>query len=106
MSFRLPPTPPACRWALAAWTAMLLCLPGPRVGFMLDSGRMMTAEDNGGRPVLVAPLAAGAAGCDPPFNPRPCNGRATYLRVDQSVQQDFADYVECRRRSLIHPPDD
>ena len=58
---------------------------------MLSGGTAMSTSDNGGRPLLVAPLKPNASGSDPEFNDNPYNGRAVYLRIDQSVKQNQID---------------
>jgi len=58
---------------------------------MLEGGRAMNTSDNGGRPLLVAPLEPGSGGADPKFARRAYNRRAVYLRIDQSVKQSQID---------------
>lgn len=56
---------------------------------MLSGGEAMSTSDNGGRPLVVAPLDPGSQGGDNPnFNDTPYNGRAVYLRIDNSVKQN------------------
>jgi prepilin-type N-terminal cleavage/methylation domain-containing protein len=55
---------------------------------MLSGDEPMSTSDNGGRPLLVAPLERNSRGDDPEFNPNPYNSRAVYLRIDQSVKQN------------------
>ena len=49
---------------------------------MLSGGAAMSTSDNGGRPLLVAPLEPNSGGSNPKFNSSPYNGRAVYLRID------------------------
>lgn len=66
---------------------------------MLSGNEAMSTSDNGGRPLLVAPLEPNSGGNDPNFNENPYNGRAVYLRIDQSVKQGSVD--QDRKKVLL-----
>lgn len=61
---------------------------------LINSTEAMSTSDNGGRPLLVAPLAKGSGGSSPEFNDNPYNGRGVYLRIDQSVKQNAIDETD------------
>jgi prepilin-type N-terminal cleavage/methylation domain-containing protein len=58
---------------------------------MINQSEAMSTSDNGGRPLLVAPLEKNSGGSNPQFNDNPYNGRGVYLRIDQSVKQNQID---------------
>jgi prepilin-type N-terminal cleavage/methylation domain-containing protein len=61
---------------------------------MINQSEAMSTSDNGGRPLLVAPLERNSGGSNPQFNDNPYNGRGVYLRIDQSVKQNQIDETD------------
>ena len=61
---------------------------------MINQSEAMSTSDNGGRPLLVAPLEKNSGGSNPQFNDNPYNGRGVYLRIDQSVKQNQVEVDE------------
>ena len=55
---------------------------------MLTGGEALSTSDNGGLPLLVAPLKTNERGSNPKFNDSPYNGSSVYLRIDNSVKQN------------------
>jgi hypothetical protein len=56
-----------------------------------DGQALSTTTASSALPLLVAPLMPGSGGADPKFNPKPFNGKAFYLRIDQAVKMAQID---------------
>ena len=59
--------------------------------------RGLSTSDNGGIPIIMAPVAAG--GADPTFKPDPYDNRGVYLRVDGSARQERLNTTDFKMKT-------